>query len=160
MPLTLPAGMTQTIARVARAAGTELVETGGFILGRPGSGAGTVLALTGDSDVDRQKHLFHVGGLALATLFDWAEERELSVLAQWHTHRYKAFLSDTDLEHGFNVRGFHTSVVPDYETASPDPADWGWWTYTGDEWTPAAAPAVGNAAFLTITFEKGRVHEH
>lgn len=159
-PLTLPAGMPAAIADVARAAGASRVETGGFIIGSSETSHGSVLALTGQADIERREHLFRVGGLALARLFDWTEECELSVLAQWHTHRYEAFLSRTDLEHGLNVPGFHTTVVPDYEQASPDPSRWGWWTYNGVAWASAPAPVLVETAFQTVTFEKGSVVEH
>jgi hypothetical protein len=160
MPLTMPFAMTHAIASVARAGGAELVETGGFILGQADTSTGSVLALTGKADIGRDEHLFHVGGLALTTLFDWADDHELSVLAQWHTHRRGAFLSETDLLHGLNVPGFHTSVVPDYEQPSPDPSKWGWWTYQSGAWVPAATPKLTAVSFQTITFEQRAVHEH
>jgi hypothetical protein len=160
MLTSLPAQMASDIAATARMAGVRLVETGGFVLGNPDDSAGTVLALTGEVDIERREQLFHVGGLALSTLFEWADEQELSVLAQWHTHRRQAFLSKMDVEQGLNVPGFVTSVVPDFERASPAPDRWGWWTYNGAAWAPTAPPAVTTAPFRTVTFERGRVHEH
>jgi hypothetical protein len=148
--------MAGAIATVARTAGAQLVETGGFILGAPDQPLGTVLALTGEKGIARRKDLFHVSGLALTALFDFADEHELTVLAQWHTHRRSAFLSKTDIEHGLNVPGFHTSVVPFYEHASPRPSEWGWWTYAGG-WVATSAPTVAPHAFRTVTFEEGRV---
>jgi hypothetical protein len=158
-PLLLPAGLPARIAFEARAAGARVIETGGFILGAPDAPA-SVLALTGEMGITRRRDLFHVTGLALATLFEWVEERDLTVAAQWHTHGRHAFLSETDLEHGFNVPGFTTTVVPYYRQASPDPADWGWWRFNGDKWVAVPAPSLVSSEFSAITFEEGHVDEH
>lgn len=160
MPITMPASMSATIADVARIAGRRPVETGGFILGRAGTDRGDVLALTGEVGVERRRDLFIVDGLALAALFDWADDHDLSVIAQWHTHRGRAGLSKTDLEHGLNVPGFHTAVVPFYASASPEPATWGWWTFDRS-WKSSAPPRTdAGLSHQTITFEHGAVHEH
>jgi hypothetical protein len=157
--LLLPDRMPARIAAEARVAGADLVETGGFILAAE-QGPASVLALTGEKGITRRRDLFHVSGLALAALFEWAEDRELTVAAQWHTHGRRAFLSDTDLEHGFNVPGFTTTVVPYYRQASPDANDWGWWTFDSGEWVAVSAPDSVPAFFSVITFEEGRVDEH
>lgn len=158
--LTLPADMPAAIAAVAREAGQSTTETGGFILADAGSTHGTVLASAGERGIERHRDLFHVSGLAISTLFEWVEEAEMTVLAQWHSHRGEAYLSKTDLEHGFNVPGFHTTVVPFYANASADPADWGWWTCDGRAWIEIPAPGLAAAGFSVITFEEGRVDEH
>ena len=157
--LLLPDRIPARIAAEARAAGAHLVETGGFILAGA-QGPASVLALTGERGITRRRDLFHVSGLALASLFEWAEDRELSVVAQWHTHGGGAFLSRTDLEYGFNVHGFTTTVVPFYSQASPDANNWGWWTFDSGEWGAVPAPESVPAPFSVITFEEGRVDEH
>lgn len=157
--LLLPTGMPPRIATEARASGAYTVETGGFILSAL-EGPASVLALTGERGVVRRRDLFRVSGLAMATLFEWVEERELTVAAQWHTHGRRAFLSETDVEHGFNVPGFTTTVVPHYRTASADVASWGWWTYDDREWAAVSPPALVSSNFSVITFEEGRIDEH
>jgi hypothetical protein len=157
--LLLPAAMPARIAFEARAGGADNVETGGFILGAPGATA-SILALTGEKGITRQRDLFLVDGLAMATLFEWVDARDLTVAAQWHTHGRRAFLSETDLEYGFNVPGFTTTVVPYYRNASADPADWGWWTFDDGEWVATMAPPLVPSGFSVITFEEGRVDEH
>ena len=157
--LLLPEGMSARIAFEARAAGARNVETGGFILAPPDAPA-SVLALTGEKGITRRRDLFLVDGLAMATLFEWVVEHELTVAAQWHTHGGRAFLSETDLEYGFNVLGFTTTVVPYYRNASADPADWGWWTFVDGEWGAVPAPALVPSSLSIITFEEGRVDEH
>jgi len=151
--------MPARIAAEARAAGADRVETGGFIL-EGERGAASVLALTGEKGITRRRDLFHVSGLALATLFDWAEDHELTIAAQWHTHGRRAFLSDTDLEYGFNVSGFTTTVVPYFRQASPDAKHWGWWIFDSGEWVAVPAPESVPGSFSVITFEEGRVDEH
>jgi hypothetical protein len=155
--LSLPGGLPGRIATEARAAGRHPLETGGFILAPSQGGTDVVLALSGQADIQRQKNLFHVGTMAIAALFDWTEEHGLTVAAQWHTHRRGAFLSDTDIAYGFNVPGFVTSVVPNYETASDNPADWGWWQFQADEWVPIPHPTVTRGSFSVITFEARHV---
>jgi hypothetical protein len=153
----IPASMGALIADAAQEAGVKLLETGGFVLGPTGTDRSTVLALSGERGVDRMSRLFRVSGLAIASLFDWADERDLRILAQWHSHRLEAFLSETDLKHGFNVPGFRTAVVPHYEEPSSNPADWGWWMYDEDSWVETPAPATTVDEFTVVTFEEGRV---
>ncbi|HEY3827662.1 MAG TPA: hypothetical protein VGL57_00560 [Solirubrobacteraceae bacterium] len=157
--LAMPANMGATIAETAQTAGAQIVETGGFLLGRVNTSDATVLALTGDAGVTRRKDLFQVSGLALSMLFEWADDHDLTVLAQWHSHRLDAFLSPTDLKYGLNVRGFQTTVIPYYQRPSSDPTAWGWWTFDGTTWIASAAPRLNVSGFETIVFEEGAVHE-
>lgn len=156
----LPADMGPAIARVVRASGARRVETGGFVLADVGSTSGSVLALAGDTGFDRSLGIFHLSGEALAALFEWADEHELTVLAQWHSHPRQAFLSKTDLEHGFDVPGFRTAVVPWFQNPPSHPTDWGWWAYDGSRWVPFRGPSSAAPGFTVVTFEEGMVHEH
>lgn len=156
--IALPRDLAKRVAAETRAAGVRVVETGGFMLAGA-SGHVSVLALAGNDDIRRERGLFLIGSRAMATLFDWASARSLRVVAQWHSHRYDAFLSDTDLAHGFDVPGFMTCVVPDYEHPSAVPSDWGWWLFDG-EWVETPAPTVIDGGVDVITFEAGHVWEH
>lgn len=185
----LPCGMGRAIADIVQQSGEEDVETGGFALAPMDASTGTVLALTGTKGIERNWGLFRVSGEALATLFDWADERELRVLAQWHSHKHDAFLSAVDLDGGFNVQGFHSAVIPNFASPSSDPADWGWWTFDGIGWVETQVPSSrtndgslwkrllgmlqrartrlscprsvsASPEFAVITFEEGSVHEH
>jgi hypothetical protein len=157
---TVPEPMTALIADIVRENGGEELETGGFILAPYGNEGGTVLALTGDKGIERSWGLFQVSGLAVATLFDWADDSNLRVLAQWHSHRRQAFLSKTDLEHGFNVPGFRTAVIPNFEQPSANPTDWGWWMFEDGVWRATPAPRFNESGFEVITFEEGTVREY
>jgi len=151
----LSADVATAVAETVREVGESLGETGGFLLGSEGSDAVSVLALAGDRGISRRRDLFMVSGAALATLFEWADERSLTIFAQWHSHRRGAFLSLTDLEYGLNVPGFHSAVVPFYRKPSHDFLDWGWWTYEAGKWT-ATRPARYSTEdeFLQVTFDE------
>lgn len=156
----IPTQMSATIASKVRASGTTMLETGGFTLAPYGTDSGTVLALSGEIGIERSWGLFEVSGLAIAALFDWADDHELRVLSQWHSHRFEAFLSKTDLAHGFNVPGFRTAVIPNFERPSADPTAWGWWRYTEDKWVITPPPVPSDTSFEVITFEEHHVREH
>jgi hypothetical protein len=153
----LPGAMVDRIAGATVMAARDLVETGGFILRGYNAAEASVLALTGEKGIERRIGLFVVSGLALAALFEWADEHDLTLAAQWHSHRFEAFLSETDLKYGFGVPGFKTAVVPWYEQASPNSADWGWWQYDGKAWVAQAAPATGAGRFTVVTFDEDGV---
>ena len=150
--------LASAIAGTVREAGRSVGETGGFLLAPEGSAAVSVSALAGHHGITRRRDLFMVSGAALAMLFEWADERSLSIVAQWHSHRRGAFLSRTDLAYGLNVPGFHSTVVPFYKDPPADFSDWGWWTYEGGEWD-ASSPARRGAAedFLQVTFDENGV---
>jgi Prokaryotic homologs of the JAB domain len=151
----LPVEVARAVARTVREAGKTVGETGGFLLGSEGSGAVNVLALTGHHGITRQRDLFTISGAALATLFEWADEGSLTILAQWHSHGRGAFLSRTDLKYGLNIPGFHSAVVPFYENPSSDFLDWGWWTYDGGRWIVSnPARQVTNDKFVQVTFDE------
>jgi hypothetical protein len=76
------------------------VETGAFLLSAPGDDQVSVIAITGQAGIVRRPNLFAVSGKAIDRLFTWAEDRDLSIRAQLHSHRGAAFLSETDLLHG------------------------------------------------------------
>lgn len=155
----LPTEMARVIALTACAAGTLDHETGGFVIAND-HGQPVTLALTGERGIERASNLFRVSTRAVATLFDWVAQRQLTVSAQWHSHRLGAFLSDADVRYGFNVTGFHTCVVPNYTRPSNDPKHWGWWTFDGHHWNRMDPPAPCRSTFSVITFQEGEIYEH
>jgi hypothetical protein len=154
----LPDGLPERVAAETRAAGAEPVETGGFMLA-DATGHVSVVALSGESDVHRERDLFVIGSGAIAALFDWAAARSLRVAVQWHSHRLRAFLSETDLAYAFNVPGFRNCIVPNYERPSAIPSEWGWWVFAKG-WTESPSPEVVAEGFSVVTFEAGNVREH
>ena len=157
--IAMPANMGSTIARVAAIAGPHVGETGGFLLGKLNTSEAVVLALTGSKGITRHEDLFQISGLALSALFEWADDHDMTVLAQWHSHRVVTGLSPTDVKDGLNVQDFQTTVVPYYHNPPSNPAGWGWWTYNGQRWVASPSPRLTTSAFSTITFEEGNVRE-
>jgi hypothetical protein len=141
IPAELAASLHEDVARH----GALDVETGMFLLARDEQEV-ACLALAGKRGITRRRDRFAASGKALARLFRYAAEQELTVVAQIHSHSGHAFLSPVDLRHGFAVEGFLTSVVPNYRHAPRDPAAWGWWQYTGGSWQPSAAYRIDDSA--------------
>jgi len=133
--LLVPDGGIAAVVRAVTRYGAQDVETGGFFLASERQWT-TVshVALAGERGVLRKRNLFVVSGPAISMLFDWATVRGCAVVAQFHSHRKGSFLSETDLEHGFAVTDFVSTVVPTYFSPPQDQAAWGWWRYNGHAW--------------------------
>jgi hypothetical protein len=134
------------------------IETGAFLLGLADQPV-TTLALAGDAGVARHKRQFRVTARALHRLFTWADQRELQVVAQAHSHGGAAFLSRSDLRHGFSVNGFTTAVIPYFGMPPQDPAEWGWWRYEHGEWIDVEPPGVIDGAAAVVVFDESGVRE-
>ena len=150
-------GVQHALLDDVRTWGARGAETGGFLLAAPNQ-AISILALAGTAGIMRRKDVFGVSPRALARLFSWAGDRGLHVAALAHSHRGPAFLSNTDLRHGFSVRGFTTTVVPYFAAPPQDPRRWGWWRCDG-EWRKADAPRVIAGDAAAIRFDEKGVHE-
>ena len=138
--------------------GARGAETGGFLLASESDPDRlTILALAGQAGISRRRGLFAVSGPAIEQLFTWAADRELRIRAQVHSHARGAFLSPTDLRHGFDVVGFISAVVPHFTTPSAEPRDWGWWQRTSTLWEAFPAPNVIAGAGSMVRFDQGGV---
>jgi hypothetical protein len=139
--------------------GTDEAETGAFLLvGASGEDRLNVVALAGHAGIDRRRDRFGVSGEAVERLFVWAGDRGLRIRAQVHSHRHKAFLSRTDLDYGFAVEGFISSVVPQYGDPPAEPSDWGWWIYERGAWRGAPPPRVIDDSTGFVSFDARGVH--
>jgi hypothetical protein len=139
--------------------GRRRLETGGFLCSRRSSADDvSAVAIAGRQGIEKKRGLFIVSGLALDRLFTWAEERELRILAQYHSHQGRAFLSSTDLHHGLSVRGFTSCVIP-FSTNPPDnPSAWGWWRFDGKDWRTTESPNIVQTLSIEIvTFDEAGV---
>jgi hypothetical protein len=155
--LSMSDGVRQALLDDVRVWGADGVETGGFLLAAPRQPI-SVLALGGTAGITRRRSVFRVSPRALAQLFNWASERELHVAAQAHSHRGRAVLSETDLRHGFSVRGFTTTIIPYFAAPPEAPQAWGWWRYES-EWRDVKAPSVIAGDTTIIYFDEERVDE-
>ncbi len=139
--LTIREGAVELLLDEVEAYGAIPAETGAFLLGREDAPDELfAVAVPGTDGVVRRGDLFEVSAESVAGLFDLATERGLVIRAQLHSHRRGAFLSPTDLEHGFNVEGFVTCVVPRYSDPPREPAHWGWWRFESGTWIDQPAP--------------------
>jgi len=138
--------------------GAHTQETGAFLLATEQKpNRLTLLALAGTAGISRRRELFTVSGSAIERLFSWAGDHELRIAAQVHSHAREAFLSPTDLRHGFDVAGFITAVVPHFAQPSREPDHWGWWQRSPSAWQPRRAPTVVAGAVRTFRFDEAGV---
>lgn len=137
--------------------GCRGVETGGFLLGGDDR-AISCIALSGGPGIRRDRNHFRISGRAVAALFIYADEHDYAIHAQFHSHRGSAFLSDTDLAHGFDVDGFVTAVLPTYASPPLDLRAWGWWAYRGN-WLPTRSPVVVAGDTRVLRFDEEGVRE-
>ncbi|HUF84619.1 MAG TPA: hypothetical protein VMQ81_08530, partial [Acidimicrobiia bacterium] len=86
----------------------------------------------------------------------YANEHDLWIPAQYHSHGLGAFMSECDLEHGLSVEGFTSTIVPFFANPPGDPRAWGWWRFDGD-WSPIAAPLRGHGEVARVTFDEDGV---
>lgn len=149
--------VSQLRADVARHAARP-AETGGFLLARTDSRERLdVVALAGEAGVRRSRDVFRVSATAIERLFVWAADNELLIRAQVHSHRGNAFLSRTDLRHGFAVAGFITAVIPTYTDPPWNLSDWGWWFFDAGRWRAANGPTVSPGAARVVRFDEAGI---
>lgn len=158
--LRLGADAVETIvADVARHGGLG-VETGALLLTPPDDPTVTVLALAGTVGINRRPRLLVLSSLALNPLFAYAEENNLQLRAQIHSHARQAFLSHTDKTGNIRMPGFIASVIPNFATPPRDPATWGWWIFKDGDWVPMEPAVITTQSTKVITFDADGVHEH
>ena len=157
--LHLPADAVVPILGEVRAYGATRMETGGFLLAPIDDPTRiTTVAFAGTVGITRRYGLFGISGLALDRLFTWADDYDLRIPAQFHSHGGRAFLSPTDLAHGLSVRGFITCVIPYFRDPPRDPSRWGWWKFDGSMWKTETPPKIdADAQAATFTFDEDGV---
>lgn len=133
------------------------VETGGFLYMARGSEIAGGVALTGIKGIVRRPGLFKISGEAIDELFSWAENADLFVPIQWHSHSIEAFLSCVDRNSGFSVDGFISVVLPFFKDPSADVSKWSWNIFQGGEWSPIEAPTVVDDAAQVVVFDEDGV---
>ncbi|QGX08835.1 hypothetical protein EEW87_17675 (plasmid) [Janibacter melonis] len=162
--------MTQTHLQIGSDAVTRLiadvqhhgqlgVETGAVLLSPRGEPTVTHLAIAGDVGVVRRRGLFVLSAAALGPLFDFAEERDLQLRAQVHSHHGRAFLSPTDEAGNIRMTGFVAAVIPTFTHPSTDVDLWGWWTFDGSCWVPSPAASLGDLETTVLTFDAEGVRD-
>src|SRR5437660_1251066 len=110
----VPAGAVETITTEIRVYGQQLLETGGFMMLPRGCGTVTTVAFAGITGIVRRQHLFQISARALDRLFTFADDHDLYIPVQFHSHERGAYLSWIDAQHGLRVDGFTSVVIPTY----------------------------------------------
>lgn len=136
------------------------LETGALLLTPPDDPTITVLALAGTADIHRHARLLVFSSAALNPLFAYAEDNNLQLRAQVHSHMHEAFLSHTDKTGNIRMPGFIASVIPNFATPPRDPATWGWWTFEDGDWVPIEPAVVTTQTTKVIAFDADGVREH
>lgn len=141
--LTIRKGAVELLMQEVESYGAIPTETGAFLLAREDAPDEiSIVAVPGPVGIVRRRDLFQVSAETLGGLLDLASEEELLIRAQLHSHRRGAFLSRVDLEHGFDVEGFVTCVVPRYADPPREPAEWSWWRFDSGGWGRCPAPVT------------------
>lgn len=157
MSLSIASELLKPLQEHVRGYGLADAEAGGFLLGSHGDASATVLALAEGVGIERSRGGFRVSGKAVDRLFAFAEEEELRVWAQVHSHPRGSFLSNIDKTDGFRVGGFVSGVIPDYAAPPREPASWGWWTFRDGIWRPAPIPSTVERPGRVVTFDETEV---
>jgi hypothetical protein len=159
-PLQIGAEAVATMVTDVARYGALGVETGSLLLTHPGESSVTVVALAGTTGIKRRPDLLVISAAALSPLFSYAEDNELQVRAQVHSHMSDASLSRTDKAGNIRMPGFIASVIPTFATPSTDTTAWGWWDFDGTDWTPSQPAIVAQQHTKVVTFDADGVRDH
>ncbi len=157
--LILPQSAVESITRDVRVYGQRELETGGFLLLARDADVVSMVAFAGDQGIARWRDRFQISERALDRLFSFADDRDLWVPIQFHSHEAGAFLSPIDADHGLRVEGFTSVVVPAYRDPPTDIHRWGWWRFTAGRWARANGARVADGAVELVRFDEGGVHD-
>jgi len=154
----VPATAVAIIATEVRGYGHRRLETGGFLLLPRDTATVSTVAFAGAPGIVRRHNLFQISERALDRLFIFADDHDLQIPVQFHSHELGAFLSRTDAEHGLRVEGFTSVVIPTYSAPPVEISQWGWWCFTTGAWVSAVVPQIGHGAVTAVRFDEDRVH--
>lgn len=154
MSFSISSELLKPLQEHVRGYGLVDAEAGGFLLGSYGDASATVLALAEGVGVERSRGGFRVSGKAIDRLFAFAEDKELRVWAQVHSHPHGSFLSIIDETDGFRVAGFLSGVIPDFAAPPREPASWGWWTFEDGVWQAGPSPSMVERPGRVVTFDE------
>lgn len=156
--IAVPATAVNMIATEVRGYGHRRLETGGFLMLPRGTAIVSTVAFAGAAGIVRRHNLFQISERALDRLFTFADDHDLHIPVQFHSHEQGAFLSRTDAEHGLRVEGFTSVVVPMYSAPPVEMSRWGWWCFTIGAWVAAVIPPIGPGPVTAVRFDEDGVH--
>jgi hypothetical protein len=153
-PAITTAAVAAMVAEVAHH-GAAGVETGGFLLvPRSDPTLTVVAAMAGAAGIARRPDQLIISGPAVDVLSEWADDRDLRIAVQFHSHATAAFLSPIDRRGGVRVDGFISTVLPTFHAPPPATSRWGWYRFADGDWNPRPAPATVAGATQTIRFDE------
>jgi hypothetical protein len=155
----LPQAAVVAITKDVRVYGLCELETGGFLLLPGDADIVSLVALAGDQGITRRRDRFQISERALDRLLTFADDRDLWVPIQFHSHEAGAFLSPIDADHGLRVEGFTSVVVPAYRDPPGNLDRWGWWRFTAGHWARANGARVADGAVELVRFDEAGVHD-
>jgi hypothetical protein len=91
-------------------------------------------------------------------LCDWADDRDLRIAVQFHSHMYGPELSYIDKVGGMRMAGFITTVIPEF-VKPPKLEAWGWWTFGDGVWNPIEPPPAVSGESGVVIFDEVDVHD-
>jgi hypothetical protein len=149
------------IVEETAAFGVRDLETGGFLLVPRESSAEaavvSIVAFAGDVGIVRYRDVFQISERALDRIFTFADDHDLRIPAQFHSHEVAAFLSFTDEQHGLRVEEFTSIVIPTYAAPPEEPARWGWWCFVAGRWRDAEPGQVIGGSVQLVRFDEAGV---
>jgi hypothetical protein len=158
-PAVTKAAVAAIVAEVARY-GAAGVETGGFLLvPRSNPTITTVVATAGTTGIVRRPNQFIISGAAVDVLSGWADNHDLRIAAQFHSHGNAAFLSPIDRRGGIRIDGFVSTVIPTFHTPPAAMTAWAWFTFAKGNWQPRPALATVAGGIDTVTFDEDRTDD-
>ena len=155
--LRIPASAIEAIGDEVLAFGSRDVETGGFVMAARDGDTVSIVAVAGNTGIVRRGNLFVMSELALDRIFTFADDRQMWIPAQFHSHRLGAFLSETDKEHGLRVDGFISVVIPTYSDPPRDVARWGWWRFGAGRWRTIEPGGIAGGQVDVVRFDEDGV---
>jgi proteasome lid subunit RPN8/RPN11 len=159
--LVLPRNVIEEMCEHVSTYGRLGVETGALLMCDLQSGVVTTLALAGEAGVTRRSGLFILSMPVINQAFTFAEDRDLQVRAQVHSHARGAFLSPTDRRGNLTMNGFIAAVIPHFEQPPQNPSSWGWWTFSAGNWRTSDPAIVGTVPIgKVLTVDADGVSEY
>jgi hypothetical protein len=153
-PAITQAAVAAVVADVARY-GAAGVETSGFLLvPRSDPTMTAVAAMAGAAGITRCPDQLIISGAAVDVLSEWADNHDLRVAVQFHSHAAAAFLSPIDRRGGIRIDGFISTVLPTFHAPPAATARWGWFVFADGDWNPRPALATVAGGIQTIRFDE------
>ncbi len=157
--LTVSGRTGPVVAEEVRRYGRVGVETGGLVLAGYGTSSVSIAAFAGTTGITRSRLQLQISDLALDRLFGFAEQQRCWIPAQFHSHAERAFLSETDRDHGLRVQWFVSAVIPDFAAPPTRVTAWKWWRFGTEDWLAVSSPPIDHGDLRLVIFDEDGVRD-